>query len=212
MTVVAPFDRFGPRRTRGLLRWLAGATVLGLAAPAGSVVTTSCCWFNARDVLLRVGTATAGTVDVVRFDVGGPATGNALPAAPNPHGSGAPVSPSTGSVPIYLRVRVPFFSSVPNIRVTVTSPANLTCASGCGAATIPFSQISWTVGAPGASDFQGGTLGGAPVTILGPTTIGGGFLGTEYEVTNTLDFSFANSAAFTPGRYTGSVTYTVALP
>jgi hypothetical protein len=180
------------------------------------VVTTTCCHTGVRDVILRVGTATPGVIDVVRFDVGanGGVMGNSQAAAANPHGSGVPVPATDGVVPIYLRVRAPANVLPQQITVTVSSPANLTCAAGCGAATIPFSQISWTVTNPAAGDFVNGTLGGTS-TILGPVNFNGfvfGFIGGTYQVDNNLAFSFANTTAFAAGRYTGRVTYTVTLP
>jgi hypothetical protein len=191
---------------------LAAAAVLCMAGPAGSVITTTCCYTGTRDVMLRVGTATTGVIDVVRFDVGGSPVGNSQATAPNPHGNGVPVAAATGTVPIFLRVRVPAARLPQQISVTVSSPAALTCASGCG--TIPFSQISWTVTNPAAGDFVDGTLGGTS-TILGPVTFNGfnaGADGGSYQVTNNLSFSFANATAHAAGRYTGRVTYTVTLP
>ncbi|WP_332825688.1 hypothetical protein [Ramlibacter sp.] len=200
------------RPIRPLVQGLAAAAVLCMAGPAGSVVTTTCCYGGTRDVTLRVGTATAGVIDVVRFDVGGTPLGNAQAAVPNPHGSGVPVAAAGGTVPIYLRVRVPPSRLPQQISVTVSSPVALTCAAGCG--TIPFSQISWTVTNPAAGDFIDGTLGGTS-TILGPVTFtgfNGGADGGTYLVTNNLSFSFANATAYAAGRYTGRVTYTVTLP
>jgi hypothetical protein len=206
--------RLACRRLRPLVQGLAAAAVLCASAPAGSVVTTACCHTGARDVILRVGTATAGTIDVVRFDVGGGTTGNSQAAAPNPHGNGVPVAAATGAVPVYLRVRAPASVLPQQITVTVSSPPNLTCAAGCGAATIPFSQISWTVTNPAAGDFVDGMLGGTS-TILGPVNFTGfvfGFVGGTYQVDNNLSFSFANTTPYAAGRYTGRVTYTVTLP
>jgi hypothetical protein len=184
------------------------------AGPAGSVVTTSCCHNGARDVILRVGTATSGVIDVVRFDVGAGTLGSSQASAPNPHGSGTPVAAVGGAVPIHLRVRAPAGVLPQQITVTVSSPANLTCALGCGAATIPFSEISWTVTNPAAGDFVNGSLGGTS-NILGPVSFNGflfGILGGTYQVDNNLVFSFANTTPYAAGRYTGRITYTVTLP
>lgn len=208
--LVRPLSR--RRSTRPLVQGLAAVAVLCAAGSAGSVVTTTCCYGGGRDVILRVGTATAGVIDVVRFDVGGLPVGNSQAAAPNPHGNGVAVAAATGAVPIYLRVRAPASVLPQQITVTVSSPANLTCLSGCG--TIPFSEISWTVTNPAAGDFVNGALGGTS-TILGPVTFNGflgGFFGGTYLVTNNLSFAYANSAPRAAGRYTGRVTYTVTLP
>ena len=88
--------------------------------------------------------------------------------------------------------------------LTVTSPANLTNASGD---TIPFNQISWTVSAPQSpvpNVIAAGTFNGGTLTLA---TIPGN---TYYE--NCHSFSFANSAVRAAGTYNGRVTYTLAAP
>ncbi|MDO8889768.1 MAG: hypothetical protein Q8S92_08615 [Hydrogenophaga sp.] len=88
--------------------------------------------------------------------------------------------------------------------LTVASPADLTSAGGD---TIPFSQISWTVAAPGsgvpnvipAGTFNGGTL--TLATVPGNTYL-----------ENCHTFSYANSAVRAAGTYNGTVTYTLAAP
>lgn len=192
------------------------AVLLGLAlgawAPAHSVVTNACCFGGTRDVVLRIGSV-GTTIDVVRFDVGAGTTGNALPLAPNPHGNGVGVDATTGAVPVSLRVRAPAAQVPQAITVTISAPANLTCSSGCGAATIPFSEIGWTVRDVGAGDFQSGTFGTTTTLLTGNLT---GFLqfflGGTYTASNELTFTFANSAAYMAGRYVGRVSYTVTLP
>ncbi|NWF44291.1 hypothetical protein F3K02_03350 [Hydrogenophaga sp. D2P1] len=86
----------------------------------------------------------------------------------------------------------------------VTSPANLTNAAGD---TIPFSQISWTVSAPGSSvpniipagSFNGGTQTLATVPA-------------NRYIENCHTFSYANSALRAAGTYNGQVTYTLSSP
>jgi hypothetical protein len=88
--------------------------------------------------------------------------------------------------------------------LTVSSPANLTNAGGD---TIPFSQISWTVSAPGSGApnvISAGTFNGGTITLA---TVPGN---TYYE--NCHTFSFANSAVRAAGTYTGRVTYTLTAP
>ncbi|MDZ4125815.1 MAG: hypothetical protein U1E02_16800 [Hydrogenophaga sp.] len=88
--------------------------------------------------------------------------------------------------------------------LTVASPADLTSAGGD---TIPFSQISWTVAAPGsgvpnviaAGTFNGGTL--TLATVPGNTYL-----------ENCHTFNYANSAVRAAGTYNGTVTYTLAAP
>ena len=96
-------------------------------------------------------------------------------------------------------------SQAANARLQVTSPANLTNATGD---TIPISQISWTVSA----------LGGDP----NPTAIPAGtFAGGTQFLTNVAQgtlrenchtFSYANTAFRPSGTYTGQVTYTLSTP
>ncbi|MFN7120427.1 MAG: hypothetical protein ACK4NM_00200 [Hydrogenophaga sp.] len=91
-----------------------------------------------------------------------------------------------------------------NATLTVSSPPNLTNANGD---TIPISQISWTVAAPGS---------GVP-NVIAPGTFNGGtqnlatIPGNTY-LENCHTFSYANSAVRASGTYNGRVTYTLASP
>lgn len=88
--------------------------------------------------------------------------------------------------------------------LSVSSPANLTNAAGD---TIPFTQISWTVSAPGSNNVNAipaGTFIGGTQTLA---TLPGN---TYYE--NCHTFSYANSAVRAAGTYTGTVTYTLTAP
>lgn len=95
-------------------------------------------------------------------------------------------------------------SGAANATLTVVSPTNLTTANGD---TIPISQISWTVAAPGS---------GMPNVIL-PGAFNGGTQtlatvpGNRY-VENCHTFFYANSAVRAAGTYNGRVTYTLASP
>lgn len=87
--------------------------------------------------------------------------------------------------------------------LTVASPANLTSAGGD---TIPFSQISWTVSAPGSgvpNVISAGTFGG---TLTLATVPGNTYL------ENCHTFIYANSAVRAAGTYNGTVTYTLTAP
>lgn len=95
-------------------------------------------------------------------------------------------------------------SSPASATLRVTSPANLTSAAGD---TIPFSQISWTVSAPGSgvpNVIPAGTFNGATQTL---TTIP-----ANTYVENCHSFSYANSAVRAAGTYNGQVTYTMSSP
>jgi hypothetical protein len=95
-------------------------------------------------------------------------------------------------------------SGAANATLTVSSPANLTNANGD---TIPISQISWTVAAPGS---------GVP-DVIAPGTFNGGTQnlatvpGNRY-LENCHTFFYANSAVRAAGTYNGRVTYTLASP
>ena len=86
----------------------------------------------------------------------------------------------------------------------VTSPASLTSAAGD---TIPFSQISWTVSAPGSTNpnvIPAGTFNGATQTLA--------TIPANTYIENCHTFSYANSAIRAAGTYTGRVTYTLSSP
>ena len=86
----------------------------------------------------------------------------------------------------------------------VTSPANLVNAAGD---TIPFTDISWTVSAPGSgvpSVIPAGAFNGATQTL---TTVP-----ANRYIENCHSFSYANSAVRAAGTYTGQVTYTLTSP
>ncbi|MBA4262143.1 MAG: hypothetical protein C0443_09055 [Comamonadaceae bacterium] len=86
----------------------------------------------------------------------------------------------------------------------VTSPANLVNAAGD---TIPFSQISWTVSAPGSgvpNVIPAGTFSGAVQTL---TTVP-----ANTYIENCHSFIYANSEVRAAGTYTGQVTYTLTSP
>lgn len=86
----------------------------------------------------------------------------------------------------------------------VTSPANLVSAAGD---TIPFSQISWTVAAPGSPDptvIPGGAFSGAVQTLA--------TVSANTHIENCHSFIYANNAIRAAGTYTGQVTYTLTSP
>ena len=86
----------------------------------------------------------------------------------------------------------------------VTSPANLSNAAGD---TIPFSQISWTVSAPGSgvpNVIPAGSFTGAAQTLTS--------VPANTYIENCHSFVYANSAVRAAGTYTGQVTYTLSSP
>lgn len=86
----------------------------------------------------------------------------------------------------------------------VTAPANLTSAGGD---TIPVSQISWTVSAPGSGNpnvIPAGTFNGATQTLAS--------IPANTYIENCHTFVYANSAIRAAGTYNGRVTYTLSSP
>lgn len=198
---------------------LVAAAWLVPVAQSGAVVTIINGYTGVRTLVMRIGTAAPGSIDTVQFDVGG-VSGNSQVFSPTVNGNGVAIAASTGAVPISMNMRVPSGNLVQAFSMTVTSPTALTCVSGgCGASTIPFSAISWTVttaptGANANFDFQNGTfVGGTTQSLnnfpIGTTTT----LGFAAQVTfsNTLNFQYANTTAFPAGNYSGTVVYTATL-
>ncbi len=94
-------------------------------------------------------------------------------------------------------------SGAANATLSVSSPANLTS----GTDTIPFTEISWTVSAPGSGApnvIPAGTFNGGTLTLA---TVPGN---TYFE--NCHSFVYANSAVRAAGTYNGTVTYTLSSP
>ena len=91
-----------------------------------------------------------------------------------------------------------------NATLTVSSPSSLTNASGDA---IPFTEISWTVAAPGSSApnvIPAGTFNGGTQTLA---TVPGN---SYFE--NCHSYVYANNAVRAAGTYNGRVTYTLSSP
>ncbi len=91
-----------------------------------------------------------------------------------------------------------------NATLTVNSTVALTNADGD---TIPFTEISWTVSAPGSgvpNVIPAGTFNGGTQTLAT-------FPGNTY-IENCHTFSYANSTVRAAGTYNGTVTYTLTAP
>lgn len=88
--------------------------------------------------------------------------------------------------------------------LSVTSPPSLTSANGD---TIPFSEISWSVSAPGSPTpnvIPSGRFTGAQQTLAN--------VAANTYIENCHTFTYANSAVQAAGIYSGRVTYTLAIP
>ncbi|MES2842270.1 MAG: hypothetical protein V4794_18490 [Pseudomonadota bacterium] len=94
-------------------------------------------------------------------------------------------------------------SGAANATLTVNSSASLTNGSD----VIPFTEISWTVSAPGSgvpNVIPAGTFNGGTQTLA--TVPGNTYL------ENCHTYSYANSAVRPAGTYNGRVTYTLSSP
>ncbi|MDP2018687.1 hypothetical protein [Hydrogenophaga sp.] len=94
-------------------------------------------------------------------------------------------------------------SGAANATLTVNSSTSLTNGSD----TIPFTEISWTVSAPGSgvpNVIPAGTFNGGTQTLA--TVPGNTYL------ENCHTYSYANSAVRPAGTYNGRVTYTLSSP
>ncbi len=174
-----------------------------------------------RRVYLHVGngapagnhSATSGPINVVRVTVPANQVGNGVPQAMT--------SNSTQSTSLqgdnYLTCPTPSSQLLigasyqrnnngapASATLRVSSPPSLVNATGD---TIPISEISWTVAAPGS---------GLPNIIPAGTFNGGSqFLATipaNTYIENCHSFRYANSAVRGAGTYTARVTYTVTSP
>lgn len=195
-----------------LRRVMVAFGVLTLTAQAGAVITVTGGYTGIRTIVMRVGSA-SGVVDVVQFDVANAPVGDSQSAIiPSVNGNGTPVIASSGAVPIFINMRA---ATAQTFRLTVTSPANLTCTSGgCGSATIPFSAIRWTsTTVTGAANWQADIKSDTfvPNTTQVLTTFPGNIgapAGFNVTWNNTMTFSYNNATAYPAGSYTGRVTYT----
>jgi hypothetical protein len=111
-------------------------------------------------------------------------------------GTGAVAMTSNGANPVPVRAAALVAASAP-VRLLANSATPLSN----GAATIPFTQISWT----GAADFSSGTFSGAAGQVLDA------FAGSG-DRNGTYTFTYANANYYDVGTYTGEVTYTLASP
>ncbi len=185
-----------------------------LAGPAHALITLLPTG-SPRSITMRVGSAIAGDINTVTFDV------QNANISPNPTAvTGVPSAGSSstaGRVTILVQTRNS--AAQTNLRVTANSSAGLTCVSGsgCGSTIIPFSTISWTSYNTDTTyptlDFQSGTFNGTTTQqlLMGVTT-GLTLTGTSVRVQNELVFSYNNTTLYPAGQYRGRVAYTASMP
>jgi hypothetical protein len=97
-----------------------------------------------------------------------------------------------------------FFNGPASATLRVSSPANLTNGNG---ETIPISQISWTVSAPGSgvpNVIPAGTFNGGTQTLA--------TVPANRYLENCHTFIYANSTVRAAGTYNARVTYTLSSP
>ena len=141
--------------------------------------------FGAAQIGVRVGQP----VGVSTVDVNVPVTNVS---------DGTPI----GGVPamfVGAYARQPF--SVPFKVFTLTVDSSTPLNNGFE--TIPFTEISWVAA---AGDIPSGVFAGTPAqVILGPII-------AAFVVIDTYTFTYANNNLIASGTYTGTVTYTAAVP
>jgi hypothetical protein len=133
-------------------------------------------------VYFRVGSAAAGTVDRVDFD---------LLATPTQPGAGGNLAANGGSGDgADGSLTVQLITNVSNVNIAATG-GNLTS----GLNTIPFTQINRT---------DGGVI---PMPAFGGNgNLSAGLPGT---LNDTWSYTYNNNTVYAPGTYNGTVTYTV---
>lgn len=201
-------------------RQLAGACLAALcladmaAAHAWSLTMTAA----SRRVFLHVGNgtldATNGTVNLVQVTVPATAIGNGLAQgmtsnstqANSLYGDNYATCPTPSTqLMIGASYRRSNASNGPaSATLSVTSPPSLSNASGD---TIPFTEISWTVSAPGSSVpnvIPAGTFSGGTQTLA--------TVPANTYIENCHTYSYANSEVRAAGTYNGRVTYTLSSP
>ena len=153
------------------------------AAPAAFAVTTV---LNPppSEVRLRVGGAAAVTTVAFTITAANAGNGTAINGAP-------------ANVVVTAEAREAGCAAK-NATLSVTTPANLVS----GADTIPFSTISWT---SSDADIASGTY-------LSPGTLPLATFPNCRRVTNTRTFRFDNTQVYPSGTYSGTATYTLAMP
>ncbi|WP_372656994.1 hypothetical protein [Hydrogenophaga sp.] len=88
--------------------------------------------------------------------------------------------------------------------LSVSSPASLVSTTGD---SIPFTQISWTVAAPGSANpnvIPAGSFNGGSQTLAS--------VAANTYIENCHSFEYANSSMQASGTYDGRVTYTMTSP
>lgn len=186
----------------------------GLALCAGSAqaVIVLLPTGSPRQITMRVGSSTIGTISTVTFNVQSANTSpTPVPVTGVPStGSSAAGATPAGSTTISVLTRN---GNNTRLQVTANSAAGLICTagSGCGSTVIPFNTISWTsynldTTFPGL-DFQSGTFNGSTGQFLISVILNT----VSVRMENQLIFSYNNSTLYPAGQYVGRVAYTATM-
>ena len=96
------------------------------------------------------------------------------------------------------------------VTVTANSAMGMSCttAASCGATTIPFDTVSWTVGNTAKAD--GGDVQPGQFDMSSAQPIAR--FASARQLKSTLLFRYANTTVYPAGTYTGRVTFTASMP
>ncbi|HYP83516.1 hypothetical protein [Variovorax sp.] len=201
--------RIGPGRR--LAHALLGlAALLGGARDAGAVFTFTNA-YGSYGLTLQVGSANA--IDEIVFNV----AGNNVGLTPAPV-AGTNSSTNQAGVTVRVTPSRPFFGLQPDtVTLTVDSSLALSCQTPatCSGVSIPFTSIRWTStdasSSAGANiDIQNGTFSGTAGQQLArfdPVAL----LQGSRQLSNTLNFEYANSTVYPAGTYRGTVRFTATM-
>lgn len=195
-------------------RWRLGVLAAGLLAcsQAGAVFTFFP-YTNPRLIQLQVG-ASGATINNVTFNVTGASTSpNPLPVVGVPDAL-TPATTPAGGVRVRLLGRWGDNTLNPRFRLSVDSAAGLACvgSTGCGSTVIPFNTISWVAHEKSnftAFDIQDGSFSGSATQTLAEfVCCTSNFSQQNFEMTNTLVFTYNNTTLYPAGTYRGRVVFT----
>ncbi len=154
---------------------------LPLWAPGAHAVTFAIAT-GSRAISVQIGSA-GGTIDKVTFNLTAANVGNGTPVVGTP------------AIQVIVAAR-----DVVTRTIQVVADSSSPLVSG--AATLPFTQISWTAS---DADIPSGTFSGAAGQMIVTFP-------TSFQLQNTHTFSYANTQVLQPGTYSGRVTYTITMP
>lgn len=195
-------------------RWRLGVLLAGLLASSqAGAVFTFFPFTNPRLVQLQVG-ATGPTINNVTFNVTGASTSpTPLPVVGMPDASTPSTAPPGG---VRIRMLGRWNSGTQRMRLSVDSAAGLACVggTGCGSTVIPFNTIGWIAGEKSnftGFDIQNGTFSGSATQPLVDFVCCALFSEQNFEMANTLVFTYDNATLYPAGSYRGRVVFTASI-